>query len=136
MKLDEMAVHTDNYNFTNFHQNQMKNKNVLLIVHFSVQNFKVLVELWKWYIVHVSHLIFSLLYSDTKEQMVLFTKLFFIMGITWISECIHIELHGDHTTMVQCNFYFEVFLRILGGLNMIRGFFIFLVFICKPKILG
>ena len=80
--------------------------------------------------------LFLALYSDTKEQMVLFTKLFLIMGITWLSECIHIELHGDHSDMVHCNFYLEVFLRILGGLNMIRGFFIFLVFICKPKILG
>ena len=75
--------------------------------------------------------IFSL---DTREQLVLFTKLFLIMGLSWLSECIHIELHGDHTNMKNCNFYVEVFLRILGGLNMIRGFFIFLVFICKPKI--
>ena len=71
---------------------------------------------------------------DTREQLVLFTKLFLIMGLSWFSECIHIELHGDHTNMKNCNFYVEVFLRILGGLNMIRGFFIFLVFICKPKI--
>jgi hypothetical protein len=27
-----------------------------------------------------------------------------------------------------------VVLRIVGGLNMIRGFFIFLVFICKPAV--
>ena len=57
------------------------------------------------------------------------------MGVSWLSECIHIELHGDHTNMVYCNFYLEVFLRVIGGLNMIRGFFIFLVFIYKPKIL-
>ena len=40
-----------NYNFTKFHQNEMKNKKVLFIAHFSVQNFKVSVELWKSYIV-------------------------------------------------------------------------------------
>ena len=39
------------YNFTKFHQNQMKNKKVLLIALFSVQNFKLSVELWKLYIV-------------------------------------------------------------------------------------
>ena len=38
------------YNFTKFHQNRMKNKKVLLIAHFSVQNIKVSVELWKSYI--------------------------------------------------------------------------------------
>ena len=42
-----------NYNFTNFHQNQMKNKKVLLIAHFSDQNFKVSVELCKSYIVGI-----------------------------------------------------------------------------------
>ena len=31
MKLSEIVVHIDNYNFTKFHQNQMKNKKVLLI---------------------------------------------------------------------------------------------------------
>ena len=52
MKLGEIVEHMDNYNFTKFHQNQMKNKKVLLILAcFSVQNFKVSVELWKLYIV-------------------------------------------------------------------------------------
>ena len=49
MKLGEIVVHMGNYNFTKFHQNQMKKK-VLLIACFSVQNFKVSVELWKLYI--------------------------------------------------------------------------------------
>ena len=40
------------YNFTMFHQNEMKNKKVLLITCFSVQNFKVSVESLKLYIVH------------------------------------------------------------------------------------
>ena len=51
MKLCEILVHMGNYNFTKFHQNWMKNKKVLLIARFSVQNFKVSVELWKSYIV-------------------------------------------------------------------------------------
>ena len=54
MKLGEIVVHMGNYNFTKFHQNQMKNKKVLLIARFSVQNFKVSVELWKLYIVQVN----------------------------------------------------------------------------------
>ena len=52
MKLGEIVVHMDNYNFKKFHQNQMKNKKVLSIApHFSVQNFKVSVESSKSYIV-------------------------------------------------------------------------------------
>ena len=50
-KLGEIVEHMDNYNFIKFHQNQMKNKKVLLIARFSVQNFKVSVESWKLYIV-------------------------------------------------------------------------------------
>ena len=53
MQLGETAVHMGNYNFTKFHQNQMKNKKVLLMAHFSVQNFKVSVESWKSYIVRL-----------------------------------------------------------------------------------
>ena len=51
MKLGEVVVTHKYYNFTKFQQNWMKNKKVLLIARFSVQNFKVSVELWKSYIV-------------------------------------------------------------------------------------
>ena len=44
MKLGEVVVHIGYYNYTKFHQNRMKNKKVLLIAHFSVQNYKVSVE--------------------------------------------------------------------------------------------
>ena len=47
MKLGEIVAHMDNYNFTKFHQNQMKNKKVLLTARFSVES----VESWKSYIV-------------------------------------------------------------------------------------
>ena len=45
MKIGEVVVIHVYYNFTKFHQNRMKNKKVLLIARFSVQNFKVSVEL-------------------------------------------------------------------------------------------
>ena len=50
MKLGEVVVIHVHYNFTKFHQNRMKNKKVLLIARFSVQNFKLSVESWKSYI--------------------------------------------------------------------------------------
>ena len=50
-ELGEILVHLGYNNFTMLHQNQMKKK-VLLRAHFSVQNFKVSVELWKSYIVY------------------------------------------------------------------------------------
>ena len=51
MKLGEVVVIHVYYNYTKFHQNRMKNKKVLLMAQFSVQNFKVSVELWNLYIV-------------------------------------------------------------------------------------
>ena len=51
MKFGGVIVTHVCYNFSKFHQNKMKNKIVLLISRISVQNFKVLVELWKSYIV-------------------------------------------------------------------------------------
>ena len=53
MQLREVVVIHEYYNFTKFHQNRMKNKKVLLIACFFVQNFKVPVELWKSYIVQL-----------------------------------------------------------------------------------
>ena len=32
----------------------------------------------------------------SKEEMILFLKLFSIMGLTWIVEIIHVLIHGDH----------------------------------------
>ncbi len=46
--------------------------------------------------------------AQLKSQSILFAKLFVIMGITWIGECIHVLLHGDHSDVKECNFYAEV----------------------------
>ena len=45
---------------------------------------------------------------ETPEQLILFTKLFIIMGLTWVTECIHVMVHGDHTNNEHCYFYIEV----------------------------
>ena len=60
------------YKFTKLHQNSMINKKVFLIARFSVQNFKVSVELWKSYIMHsatssrcsYAHLTLQLFFSN------------------------------------------------------------------------
>ena len=50
MNLGEVVASIVYYNFTKFDQNRMKDKKVLLIANFSVQNFQVSVESWKSYI--------------------------------------------------------------------------------------
>jgi hypothetical protein len=46
--------------------------------------------------------------EQLRTQSILFAKLFVIMGITWIGECIHVQLHGDHSHLEDCSFISEV----------------------------
>jgi hypothetical protein len=46
--------------------------------------------------------------NDTMEQLILFTKLFALMGLPWMSVCIHVHIHGDHSNDEHCNFFIEV----------------------------
>ena len=74
--------------------------------------------------------------SDVKEQLVLYSKLFIVMGIAWIFECFHYLLHSDHThTEELCYDTTELLLRIIGCLNLLRGSLIFFIFVCKDSIL-
>ena len=67
---------------------------------------------------------------------VLSTKLFVVMGISWIFECFHYLLHSDHThTSEHCYDSVELILRIIGCLNLLRGSLIFFIFVCKDSIL-
>ena len=62
----------------------------------------------------------SRLTSDTtREEMLLFVKIFFVMGLTWLVEVFHPLLHGDHRDVKGgCSLYFEV-----GG-SLSRVFFV------------
>ena len=73
MKLGEIVVPIMFYNFTKFHQNQMKNKKVLLIARFSIQNFEVSVESWKSYIVG-PFFHFPLYFVKTEKQVTRFDQ--------------------------------------------------------------
>jgi hypothetical protein len=44
----------------------------------------------------------------TIFQVCLYSKLFVLMGISWLSECVDAELHGDHSTIGGCDLFTEV----------------------------
>ena len=46
--------------------------------------------------------------GNTKEQLALFTKLFILTGLPWMSVCIHLYIHGDHSHDEHCNLFIEV----------------------------
>jgi hypothetical protein len=46
--------------------------------------------------------------ESRREQLILFVKLFVIMGLSWFSEVVHVFLHGDHSQNEHCNYLLEV----------------------------
>ena len=48
--------------------------------------------------------------SLSGEQIVLYAKLFFLMGFSWMSDGIHVEVHGHHIDIGEYNMTLEVIL--------------------------
>ena len=66
----------------------------------------------------------------------LYSKLFIVMGIAWIFECLHYVIHPDHThTEELCYDSLELILRAISCFNLLRGSLIFFIFVCKDSIL-
>ena len=62
-------------------------------------------------------------------------KLFLVLGILWGCESIHFFIHRYKDEECQPeNSSMEVFFRFVDFLNFCRGFFIFLIFICKRTV--
>ena len=66
-------------------------------------------------------------------RQVLYTKLFIVMGIAWIFECVHHLVHSDHHHCGHAGL--ELIFRLIGCLNLLRGSLIFFIFVCKDSIL-
>ena len=59
-------------------------------------------------------------------------KLFFVLGILWGCEGIHAIIHNEKENCQSSSL--DVFFRAIDSLNILRGFFIFLIFICKRTV--
>eukprot|EP00092_Neocalanus_flemingeri_P019461 GFUD01021082.1.p1 GENE.GFUD01021082.1~~GFUD01021082.1.p1 ORF type:complete len:989 (+),score=143.59 GFUD01021082.1:2-2968(+) len=71
----------------------------------------------------------------TKEQIVLYGRMFLVLGIPWIFESIHYLAHGNHEHMQNsCSSNGEIFFRFISILNLCRGVFLFFIFVCKKPI--
>ena len=68
-------------------------------------------------------------------MQVLYTKLFLILGILWMFSTIHYILHSNHPEGL-CHYSnnLEVFFRVIDSLNLLRGFFMFVIFVCKENV--
>ena len=59
-----------------------------------------------------------------------------VMGLLWFFDSLHFLLHGDHSQVDDCMTQVELVFRLLGCFNLSRGFFIFLIFVCKRSTLS
>ena len=64
-------------------------------------------------------------------------KIFTIIGTLWILSFLHYIIHKDHSLgdTTEAGVIETVF-RIVDGLNMLRGFFMFIILVCKKDVLN
>merc|ERR1719249_223149 len=72
--------------------------------------------------------------ADTRDHLVLYLKLLVVLGLLWVLEGTHalityFDPHGDEEGTIS--FYF---FKIVDTLNLLRGVFIFIIFVCKRKV--
>ena len=72
----------------------------------------------------------------TSLLQILFGKLFSILGILWTFSFLHYLIHGNHsnTSCEEYPSYLEIFFRVMDSFNLLRGFFMFLIFVCKKNV--
>ena len=57
-----------------------------------------------------------------------------MLGVLWVFESVHYLCQGDHSQQ-NCLSVQELIFRIIGCINLARGFLIFLIFVCKESTL-
>ena len=65
---------------------------------------------------------------------ILYMKLFLILGILWTIETVHFFVHNHYNEPCQTNKYIKIAFRVLDSCNMLRGFFFFIIFVCKQNV--
>ena len=68
----------------------------------------------------------------TYCEQALYPKLFFLLGLLWSFEGIHAILIRDGPDFE--NPFLKAFFLTVDVLNLLRGLFIFLIFVCKKKV--
>merc|ERR1712037_694202 len=82
--------------------------------------------------------------KEARDQLVIYGKLFMIFGLPWLSESIqYFTQDGSHLhngvkmiNPVTCrNGFSETLFRIVSGSNLLRGLFLFIMFVCKTTVI-
>ena len=87
--------------------------------------------------------------SDTMDQLVswtsqimtclilmcfqiLYTKPFFVLGLLWIFDAVHAVI--NHGADFEDTSFLYYFFKGMEVLNLLRGFFMFVIFVCKRSV--
>jgi len=86
--------------------------------------------------------------KEARDQLVIYAKLFMIFGLPWLSESIQYftqPYRGDGSHLhngvkminpVTCrNGFSETLFRIISCYNLLRGLFLFIMFVCKTTVI-
>ena len=57
-----------------------------------------------------------------------------MLGTLWLPTFLHYIFHGDHSEVPK-NTIIEIMFRIVDSLNILRGFFMFIILVCKKNVL-
>ena len=63
---------------------------------------------------------------------ILYTKLFFVLGLLWIFDAVHAVINRGADFEDTSFLYF--FFKGMEVLNLLRGFFMFVIFVCKRSV--
>merc|ERR1711962_309638 len=71
----------------------------------------------------------AIISEEMQKQLALCGKMFLILGLPWFFESIHYFAHGNHAKSSPCSEHIvEIFFRFTSCFNLLRGFFLFLIF--------
>jgi len=72
--------------------------------------------------------------EKAKEENVLYMRLVLVLGIPWSVESLHFLIHNHYEQPCERSTPVQAVLRFMDFCNMLRGFFMFLIFICKKSV--
>jgi len=72
--------------------------------------------------------------SDARDQLALYVRLLVVLGLLWVLEGTHALITYFDTNGDEEGAFSFYFFKIVDTLNLLRGVFIFIIFVCKGKV--
>ena len=73
-------------------------------------------------------------HANKHSLQFLYCRLFCVLGILWTIESVHFVIHNHYGKPCSTYQSLQVFFRIMDFCNVLRGFFFFIILVCKRSI--